>query len=155
MLKETMVNKDFYTYMYAQKNGMFRNVYVFNLLSIYFTGPHGIPLSSDVSPLYKDCYYYYYYYYCYYYYFYYLYYYHHHHYHLFFTVSFIPYFPLAECASQYMLQYQLISVFWQKIMDSKSKRKKVKKCLKFILNVETRSNLNSVLLSPQSAILIA
>ena len=29
----------------------------------------------------------------------------------FFTVSFIPYFPLAECASQYMLQYQLISVF--------------------------------------------
>ena len=133
-----------------------RKVYVFNLLSIYFTGPHGIPLSSDVSPLYKDCYYYYYYYYYYYF--------------IifiifiiiiitiiifFFTVSFIPYFPLAECASQYMLQYQLISVFWQKIMDSKSKRKKVKKCLKFILNVETRSNLNSVLLSPQSAILIA
>ena len=81
-----MVNKDFYTY--AQKNGMFRNVYVFNSLSIYFTGPHGIPLSSDVSPLYKDCYNYYYYYcyyyYCYYYYFYYFYYYHHHHYHLFF-----------------------------------------------------------------------
>ena len=73
----------------------------------------------------------------------------------FFTVSFIPYFPLAECASQYMLQYQLIYVFWQKVMDSKSKRKKVKKCLKFILNVETRSNLNSVFLSPQSAILIA
>ena len=40
-------------------------------------------------------------------------------------------------------------------MDSTSKRKRVKKCLKFTLNVETRSNLNFVLLCPQSAISIA
>ena len=155
-----MVNKDFYTY--AQKNGMFRNVYVLTCYLFILQGLTEYQFPVTWAPCIKTdiiiiiiiiiiiviiiviiiifiifiiiiiiiiIF--------------------------FFTVSFIPYFPLAECASQYMLQYQLISVFWQKIMDSKSKRKKVKKCLKFILNVETRSNLNSVLLSPQSAILIA